>query len=85
MEIAIPKELVLFSVNDSVASTGSATVFLLRSELNFVNNLCVIWAWAAYVSVNTLGINYVSVSVQLYGPAVLTVKKATVSAGRLFW
>lgn len=30
------------------------------------------------VKLNTLGINYVSVSVQLYGPAVLTVRKATV-------
>jgi len=31
-------------IKDMVASTSNATVFLLRSELNLVNNLCVIWA-----------------------------------------
>jgi len=77
VKITIPRELVVVSVNGTVASTSNATVFLLRSEMNLVNNLCVIWAYAAYVSVvnlNTLGINYVSVSVQLYGPAVLIVR-----------
>jgi hypothetical protein len=34
---------------------------------------------------NTLGINSVSVSIQLYRPAVLTARKATVSTGKRVW